>query len=74
MLTIAMAANLGGSLAPSCAARNLIMMGYTEDMFGFSITFVQNNLILQLTGIRFGIGVLAVMGGIAYIPAGVVNW
>jgi len=41
MLTIAMAANLGGSLAPSGAARNLIMMGYTEDMFGFSITFVQ---------------------------------
>ena len=145
MLTIAMAANLGGSLAPSGAARNLIMMGYTEDMFGFSITFVQwmtyctpfllylmpitwlvinwrfkpeqrslanamalvksevnkvgggswtrpqiislviflvmlftwiteNNLILQWTGIRFGIGVLAVMGGIAYILAGVVNW
>jgi solute carrier family 13 (sodium-dependent dicarboxylate transporter), member 2/3/5 len=34
----------------------------------------ENNLILQLTGIRFGIGVLAVMGGIAYILAGVVNW
>jgi solute carrier family 13 (sodium-dependent dicarboxylate transporter), member 2/3/5 len=145
MMTIAMAANLGGSLAPSGAARNLIMMGYTEDMFGFSITFVQwmiyctpfllylipitwlvlnwrfkpeqrslanamalvksevnkvggggwtrpqiisltifivmfvswiteNNLILKLTGIRFGVGVLAVMGGIAYILAGVVNW
>ncbi|MFO8082994.1 MAG: DASS family sodium-coupled anion symporter [Desulfobacterales bacterium] len=145
MITIAMAANLGGSLAPSGAARNLIMMGYTEDMFGLSISFVQwmlfctpfllylipitwvvinwrfkpeqrslanamalvksevnkvggggwtrpqiisltiflvmlfcwiteNNLILQLTGIRFGIGVLAVMGGIAYIFAGVVNW
>ena len=145
MMTIAMAANLGGSLAPSGAARNLIMMGYTEDMFGFSITFVQwlvycspfllylipitwivlnwrfkpeqrslanamalvksevnkvggggwtrpqiisltifivmftswiteNNLILQWTGIRFGVGVLAVMGGIAYILAGIVNW
>jgi solute carrier family 13 (sodium-dependent dicarboxylate transporter), member 2/3/5 len=145
MMTIAMAANLGGSLAPSGAARNLIMMGYTEDMFGLSISYVQwlvycapfllylipvtwlvlnwrfkpeqrslsnamalvksevnkvgggawtrpqiislviflvmlftwiteNNLILQLTGIRFGIGVLAVMGGIAYILAGVVNW
>jgi solute carrier family 13 (sodium-dependent dicarboxylate transporter), member 2/3/5 len=145
MMTIAMSANLGGSLAPSGAARNLIMMGYTEDMFGFSISFVQwmmfctpfllylipitwivlnwrfkpeqrslanamalvksevnkvggggwtrpqiislviflvmlftwiteNNLILQLTGIRFGIGVLAVMGGIAYVLAGVVNW
>jgi solute carrier family 13 (sodium-dependent dicarboxylate transporter), member 2/3/5 len=145
MLTIAMAANLGGSLAPSGAARNIIMMGYTEDMFGISISFLQwtmfcaplllwfmpitwvvlnwrfkpevtdlspamnvvrreinkvggggwtrpqiisiiifivmlftwvteNNLILQWTGIRFGIGVLAVMGGIAYILAGVVNW
>jgi solute carrier family 13 (sodium-dependent dicarboxylate transporter), member 2/3/5 len=30
--------------------------------------------LLQWTGIRFGIGVLAVMGGIAYILAGVVNW
>ncbi len=145
MLTIAMAANLGGSLAPSGAARNLIMMGYAEDMFNLQITFVQwlaycapfllylmpitwivlnwrfkpeqrslekamnlvkkevnkvgggawtrpqiislviflvmlftwiteNNLIVQLTGIRFGIGVLAVMGGIAYILAGVTNW
>ncbi len=145
MMTIAMAGNLGGSLAPSGGARNLIMMGYTEDMFGISITFMQwviycapfllflmpvtwvvlnwrfhprqrnlanaltlvktevkkvrggawtwperisvviflvtlfawiteNNLILKLTGIRFGIGVLAVMGGIAYVFAGVVNW
>lgn len=145
MITIAMAANLGGSLAPSGAARNIIMMNYTEEMFNISITFVQwcmycipfllylvpitwfvinwrfnprernlgralglvknevnkvgggkwtrpqiisvaifaamlfawvteNNLILDLTGIRFGIGVLAVMGGIAYILAGVVNW
>jgi solute carrier family 13 (sodium-dependent dicarboxylate transporter), member 2/3/5 len=144
MITIAMAANLGGSLAPSGAARNLIMMGYAEDMFGLSIGFAQwclycipflfylvpftwlavnwrfkptiknlkpgldvvrrevdkigkqwsrdqilavtifalmlfswvteNNLILSLTGIRFGIGVLAVMGGIAYMLAGLVNW
>ncbi len=145
MITIAMAANLGGSLAPSGAARNIIMMNYTEEMFNISITFLQwclycipfllylvpitwfvinwrfnprernlgralglvknevnkvgggkwtrpqiisvaifaamlfawvteNNLILDLTGIRFGIGVLAVMGGIAYILAGVVNW
>jgi len=49
MLTIAMAANLGGSLAPSGAARNLIMMGYTEDMFGFSITFVQWLLYIVLS-------------------------
>jgi len=144
MITIAMAANLGGSLAPSGAARNIIMMSYAEQMFNVSIGFAQwclycvpflvgvipitwlvinwrfkptitnlessisvvrqevarsggkwtrqqlvsvgifaamlfcwiteNNLILKLTGIRFGIGVLAVMGAIAYIMAGVVNW
>ncbi len=144
MITIAMAANLGGSLAPSGAARNIIMMSYTEQMFGLSIGFGQwviycmpflifvmpvawiiinwrfkprirdlgpamnvvreearriggrwtraqimalgiflatlfcwiteSNLIQSLTGIRFGIGVITVMGGIAYILAGVVNW
>ncbi len=144
MITIAMACNLGGSLAPSGAARNIIMMGYAEDMFGISIGFGQwclycipflvfvlpltwltinwrfkpgvrdlgealavvraevarkdgkwtrpqkvavtiflvmlfcwiteNNLLLRLTGIRFGIGILAVMGAIAYICAGIVNW
>ena len=144
MITIAMACNLGGSLAPSGAARNIIMMSYAEDMFGVSIGFGQwciycmpflifvmpltwlvinwrfkpviknlgpslavvkhevgkeggkwtrqqiisvaifvvmlfcwiteKNLIYSLTGIRFGIGVLAVMGAIAYILAGVVNW
>ena len=144
MITIAMACNLGGSLAPSGAARNIIMMSYTEDMFGINIGFGQwmiycvpfllavvpitwfvinwrfkpktvdlgpairvvkdeinregggwskqqivsviiflvmlfcwiteKNLIYSLTGIRFGIGVIAVMGAIAYILAGVVNW
>ena len=144
MITIAMAANLGGSLAPSGAARNIIMMSYTEQMFGISMGFGQwciycipflvyvipvtwfmlnfrfkpvnrnlggalnlvkeeitrlggkwtrqqiisviifllmlfcwiteKNLIYQLTGIRFGIGVFAVMGAIAYVLAGVVNW
>ncbi len=144
MITIAMACNLGGSLAPSGAARNIIMMGYAEDMFGISIGFGQwciycipflvflipvtwvvlnwrfrpsitnlgdamnivreemvetgqrwtgqqkasviifivmlfcwiteKNLLLMLTGVRFGIGVLAVMGAIAYILAGIVNW
>jgi len=144
MITIAMACNLGGSLAPSGAARNIIMMNYAEDMFGLSIGFGQwclycipylvlvipttwlvvnwrfkpaitslagsievvreeirrkgggwtraqkisvtiflamllswvteNNLLLQLTGIRFGIGALAVMGALAYVLAGVVNW
>lgn len=144
MITIAMACNLGGSLAPSGAARNIIMMSYLEDMFGINIGFGQwmvycvpflifvvpitwfvinwrfkpamtnlgpaidvvrreigkegagwnrqqivsvlifvvmlfcwiteKNLLYSLTGIRFGIGVLAVMGAIAYILAGVVNW
>lgn len=144
MITICMACNLGGSMAPSGAARNIIMMSYAEDMFGISIGYGQwclycvpylffvipitwmvinwrfkpqhknlrnsmvvvaeeiqktggkwsrpqkvslaiflvmlfcwiteKNLILSLTGIRFGIGVLAVMGALAYILAGVVNW
>ena len=144
MITIAMACNLGGSLAPSGAARNIIMMSYAEEMFGINMGFGQwmvycipalfffvpltwitinwrfkpritnlsnsinimkeeinkmggkwsrqqkvsvlifalmlfcwiteKNLIYQLTGIRFGIGVFAVMGAVAYILAGVVNW
>jgi sodium-dependent dicarboxylate transporter 2/3/5 len=144
MITIAMACNLGGSLAPSGAARNIIMMNYAEDMFGINMGFGQwcvyclpfliflmpvtwmvinwrfrpsirnlgealnaakqesmrvgdrwtrqqkvavtiflimlfcwiteNNLLVKWTGIRFGIGVLAVMGAIAYIFAGIVNW
>ncbi len=144
MITIAMACNLGGSLAPSGAARNIIMMSYAEDMYGISIGFGQwmlycvplllffvpvtwfvinwrfkpkitdlgpsirvvreqieregsrwsrpqivsltiflvmlaswiteNNLLYRLTGLRIGIGVLAVMGAIAYMLAGVVNW
>jgi solute carrier family 13 (sodium-dependent dicarboxylate transporter), member 2/3/5 len=145
MITIAMAANLGGSLAPSGAARNIIMMGYTEEMFNFQITFMQwvyycapfliylipvtwlvinwrfkpeerslskamdsvkkeiskvggggwtrpqiislviflvmlffwiteSNLIKNLTGIRLGIGSVAVMGGITYVLAGITNW
>ncbi len=144
MITIAMACNLGGSLAPSGAARNIIMMSYAQDMFGVDIGFGQwvgycapylifvmpitwlvinwrfkpsltnlgpamnvvrqqinmgggkwsrqqllavgiflvmlfcwiteKNLLLELTGIRFGIGVLAVMGAIAYMLAGIVNW
>jgi anion transporter len=145
MITICMACNLAGSLAPSGAARNIIMMSYTEQMFGISIGFGQwclymvpmlfitlpitwfminwrfkpqisdlapsmvyikeeaskiggggwtrqqivcisifvvvffswvteKNLLLQLTGIRFGLGALAVMGAIAYIFAGIANW
>jgi anion transporter len=144
MITICMAANLGGSLAPSGAARNLIMMGYAEDMFGITIGFGQwmiycvpfllffipltwiainwrfkpqttnlseglaivkedmarrgdkwtkeqiisviifvvtlftwiteSNLMVKILGVRLGIGVFAVMGAIAYILAGVVNW
>ena len=144
MISIAMASNLGGSLAPSGAARNIIMMSYAEQMFDVSIGFGQwvlycvpflilvvpltwlvinwrfkptitdmgpsiavvreeiqrsskkwtreqlvaigifvvmlfswiteNNLLLQWTGVRFGIGILAVMGAIAYVLAGIVNW
>jgi solute carrier family 13 (sodium-dependent dicarboxylate transporter), member 2/3/5 len=146
MITICMACNLGGSLAPSGAARNLIMMGYAEDMFGISIGYgewmiymvpmllftipvtwyminfrfkpmaehtdlsasmiyvkedivkkgavwtkeqkitvaiflvmlfcwiTEKYLILSLTGIRFGIGVIAVMGAIVYVFAGIANW
>ncbi len=144
MITIAMACSLGGSLAPSGAARNIIMISYAEDMFGIDIGFgewcaycapylllvipitwivinwrfkplirdlgesvgrirreiesdgsgwtrqqvialaifvltlfcwiTEKNLILRLTGIRFGIGVFAVMGAMAYMFAGVVNW
>jgi solute carrier family 13 (sodium-dependent dicarboxylate transporter), member 2/3/5 len=145
MMAIAMGCNLAGSLAPSGAARNIIMMNYTEQMFGIQIGFGQwclylvpmlfltlplawlvlnwrfkpvitdltpsmvymreeinrvgggkwtrdqiltigifalvffswiteKNLILQLTGIRFGLGALAVMGAVAYIFAGIANW
>ncbi len=146
MITIAMACNLGGSLAPSGAARNLIMMGYAEDMFGIGIGYgewlfymfpmlfftipvtwyvinfrfkplaehqdlsasmkyvkdevnkeggawtrqqiitviiflvmllcwiTEKYIILDITGIRFGIGVIAVMGAIAYVFAGIANW
>ncbi len=144
MITIAMACNLGGSLAPSGAARNIIMMSYADDMFGLSMGFGQwwmycipwlllvipltwlvinwrfkpaiknlesamavvrheiartgggwtrqqivsvtifavmlfcwiteNNLLERITGIRFGIGVLAVMGAVTYMLAGIVNW
>lgn len=34
----------------------------------------EKNLLLQLTGIRLGIGVIAVAGAVAYLLAGVVNW
>jgi len=34
----------------------------------------ESNLLLRLTGIRLGIGVLAVAGAVAYLLTGVVNW
>jgi len=34
----------------------------------------EQNLILRLTGIRLGIGVIAMAGAVAYLLAGVVNW
>lgn len=143
MITIAMACNIGGFGAPSGGARNIIIMTYLEDMFGYTMTYGQwmlfgmpfviimmpilwmlinwrfkpqiRNLkpaleslksdiarmggwnskqilaisiflimlfgwitesgwIYQLTGIRLGIGVIAVAGAIAYLLTGVVNW
>ncbi len=34
----------------------------------------EKNLILKFTGIRLGIGVIAIAGAVAYLIAGVVNW
>ena len=34
----------------------------------------EKNLILRLTGVRLGIGVIAVAGAVAYLLTGVVNW
>jgi anion transporter len=34
----------------------------------------ESNLLLRITGIRLGIGVLAVAGAVAYLLTGVVNW
>ncbi len=41
MICIAMACNIGGFGAPSGGARNVIMMTYLEDMFGFDIGYFQ---------------------------------
>ena len=41
MIAIAMACNIGGPGAPSGGARNVIMMTYLNDMFGFDIGFFQ---------------------------------
>jgi sodium-dependent dicarboxylate transporter 2/3/5 len=41
MIAIAMACNLGGPGAPSGGARNVIMMTYLSDMFGFEIGYFQ---------------------------------
>jgi sodium-dependent dicarboxylate transporter 2/3/5 len=40
-------------------------------LFGW---ITEKNLILSLTGIRLGIGVIAVAGAVAYLLTGVVNW
>ena len=34
----------------------------------------EKSLLYKLTGIRFGVGVLAVIGAVVYILAGIVNW
>ena len=41
MISIAMACNIGGFGAPSGGARNVIMMTYLNDMFGFDIGYFQ---------------------------------
>jgi anion transporter len=41
MIAIAMACNIGGPGAPSGGARNVIMMTYLTDMFGFDISYFQ---------------------------------
>jgi anion transporter len=40
-------------------------------LFGW---ITEKNLLLQLTGIRLGIGVIAMAGAVAYLLCGVVNW
>ncbi len=40
-ITLCMGCNLAGSLAPSGAARNIIMMNYAEQMYGVGIGFGQ---------------------------------
>ncbi len=41
MITIAMACNIGGFGAPSGGARNIIIMNYLEDMYGYTIGYGQ---------------------------------
>jgi anion transporter len=41
MITIAFACNIGGPGAPSGGARNVIMMTYLSDMFGYDIGYFQ---------------------------------
>ncbi|MBU0755615.1 MAG: DASS family sodium-coupled anion symporter [Planctomycetes bacterium] len=41
MITIAMACNIGGFGSPSGGARNVIMMTYMEDMFGYTMGYGQ---------------------------------
>ncbi len=41
MIAIAMACNIGGPGAPSGGARNVIMMTYLNDMFGFDIGYFE---------------------------------
>jgi anion transporter len=143
VICIAMACNIGGFGSPSGGARNVIMLTYMEDMFGFTFGYGQwivyafpfvlimmpllwcmlnwrfkpkirdlapaldtlkhdidrsgnwnrrqivaviiflamllgwiteKNLLLQITGIRLGIGVIAVAGAVAYLVFGIVNW
>ena len=49
MMSIVMACNIGGPGAPSGGARNVIMLGYLKDMFGYDIGFFSvGHLLLSL--------------------------
>lgn len=143
MITICMATNIGGFGAPSGGARNVIVMGYLEEMADVSIGYgrwllmampfvllmmpilwlllrwrfrprtvdlgpalarvradvarpsgwdrrqvaaivifllmlagwiTEENLLARLLGVRLGIGVIAIMGALAYLLGGIVNW
>jgi anion transporter len=144
MIAIAMACNIGGPGAPSGGARNVIMIAYLNDMFGFDIGYAQwigycfpfilamipitwfminwrfkpqitslapamrhlereidkmggwsrKQIValiifavmvfgwftekafyqMGIVPVRLGIGTIAVMGAVAYLLAGVVNW
>jgi sodium-dependent dicarboxylate transporter 2/3/5 len=63
MITIAMACNIGGFGSPSGGARNVIIMTYLEDMFGYSMSYDQ--------WIVFGMPFVIIMMPILWV---LINW